>query len=61
MDKPIVFEVFTDSEDESNALQSLRNLIISPKQKRVKKILSVTKKVLGEKLYYTLAREVSEL
>lgn len=61
LDKPIVFEVFTDSEDESNALQSLRNLIISPKQKRVKKILSVTKKVLGEKLYYTLARKVSEL
>lgn len=59
-DKPIVFEVFTDSNDESNALQMIRNLIINPQEKRVRKILGVTKKILGEKLYFTIARKVSK-
>ena len=58
MDKPIIFEVFTDSEDESTALQKIRNLVIDPHQQRVKNILGAAKKVLGEERYYKLARKV---
>lgn len=29
--KPILFEIFTDSEDESNALKMIRNLVVAPK------------------------------
>lgn len=61
VDKPIVFEVFTDSEEESSALQKIRNLVVAPREKRVKNILNATKKVLGEKNYYALARKVSKL
>ena len=58
MDKPIIFEVFTDSEDESTALQKIRNLVIDPHQQKVKNILGAAKKVLGEERYYKLARKV---
>lgn len=60
VEKPMIFEVFTDSEEESRALQIIRNLVVDPRQKRVKKILNTTKKVLGEKNYYALVRKVSE-
>ena len=61
LEKPIIFEVFTNSEEESFALQTIRNLIIDPKEKRVKDLLSVTKKALGKKRYHALAKKVSEL
>ncbi|MGN0323993.1 MAG: thiamine pyrophosphate-binding protein [Oliverpabstia sp.] len=46
-DKPIIFEVFTDSEEESKALQIIRNLIISPREKCIKSILDIGKKIIG--------------
>lgn len=61
VDKPIIFEIFTDSEEESCALQKIRNLVIDPHEKHVKNILDITKKVLGEKKYITLTRKVREL
>lgn len=60
LDKPIIFEVFTDSEDESSALQKMRNLVIDPRQQRVKNILDGAKKVLGEERYFKLKRKVSK-
>lgn len=61
LDKPIIFEIFTDSEEESDALRKIRNLIIDPRENRVKKILNITKNVLGEKNYSALSRKVSKL
>lgn len=43
-EKPVIFEIFTDSLDESNALMIMRNLDVTTKG-RIKKVL---KKVLGE-------------
>ena len=61
LDKPVIFEVFTDSEEESNALKTIRNLVIDPRKKRVKNIMDTAKKVLGEKKYAMLAKKVSEI
>lgn len=58
LDKPIIFEVFTDSADESNALQIIRNLVIDPYQQGVKTILNTAKKILGEERYNKLKRKV---
>lgn len=44
LDKPIIFEVFTDSEKESQALEMIQNIASSPE----KQIKSLAKKVLGE-------------
>lgn len=45
-EKPIVFEIFTDSIDESNALKIMRNLDVTVTTKgRIKKVL---KKILGQ-------------
>ena len=40
-DKPIIFEVFTNAEDESNALQQINNLEVSAK--------TIVKKIIGDK------------
>lgn len=58
--KPIIFEVFTDSEDESAALQKIRNLVIDPYRQRVKKIEGAAKTVLGEDRYLKLRRKVGK-
>lgn len=44
LEKPIIFEVFTDSDDESNAIKIMNNLEISPKTK----IKNVAKKIIGK-------------
>ena len=59
--KPMIFEVFTDSEDESNALHKIRNSIVDPQAKRTKVVLDTAKKILGKKRYTILSRKVSEL
>lgn len=43
---PIVFEVFTDSEDESNALEKMLNIEQNTKLKAKRKVKSVLKKLL---------------
>ncbi|MCR5753434.1 MAG: 2-succinyl-5-enolpyruvyl-6-hydroxy-3-cyclohexene-1-carboxylate synthase [Acetatifactor sp.] len=47
-DKPIIFEVFTESEDESNALKIINNLQISSSQYVKSKAKKAIKKVLGD-------------
>ena len=47
-DKPILFEVFTEKDDESNSLKLLLNIIIDPKEQLKKRIKSNIKSVLGE-------------
>lgn len=61
LEKSIVFEIFTDSEKESDALQKIRNLKVDPREKRVKDILDTTKKIIGEKPYAMLAKGVRRL
>lgn len=61
LEKSIVFEIFTDSEKESAALQKIRNLKVDPREKRVKDILDTTKKIIGEKPYAMLAKGVRRL
>lgn len=46
--KPILFEVFTETEDESDALRMVLNLIIDHKTRIKKRIKSNIKAVLGE-------------
>ena len=45
-EKPVVFEVFTDSDDESNAIRSLRNALTDS----TGSIKQLARSVLGEKL-----------
>lgn len=50
--KPVIFEVFTDSEDESNAIKYIHNLAI-PKQSTAKKIV---RSIVGEKTISSLKK-----
>ena len=45
IDRPIIFEIFTDTQDESDALRKIRNLVISPKGA----LKQAAKDVLGAK------------
>lgn len=47
-ERPILFEVFTENEDESNSLKLLFNTIIDSKEQFKKRIKSNIKSVLGE-------------
>lgn len=47
-DRPILFEVFTEKDDESNSLKLLLNTIIDSKEQLKKRIKSNIKSVLGE-------------
>lgn len=49
MDRPIVLEVFTDSEDERNALDLIKSCIVDMKILKEKKSKEVVKTVLGKK------------
>ena len=49
IDKPIIFEVFTNTEDESNALEYIQNIIVDDKDKLKKQIKSTVKRLIGEK------------
>lgn len=48
-DRPILFEVFTETEDESKALEMLCNIIVDPKYVAKKAIKGAVKQVLGDK------------
>lgn len=48
-DSPILFECFTNSEDESNALQTIRNIIKQPEPSMVQKAKTMVASVVGEK------------
>lgn len=47
-DKPMLFEVFTNSEDESKALELMMNLEVDASLKNKKKMESVARQVLGK-------------
>lgn len=47
-ENPILFEVFTETEDESNALEMLCNIVVDPKLVAKKAIKDAVKQVLGE-------------
>lgn len=48
-DKPMLFEVFTETEDESNALEIILNMVVDPKAILKDKVKKVIKEVVGEK------------
>ena len=48
-ENPILFEVFTETEDESNALEILCNVVSNPKYIAKKAIKGAVKQVLGDK------------
>ena len=48
-DSPILLECFTNSEDESNALQTIRNIIKQPEPSMVQKAKTMVASVVGEK------------
>ena len=48
-DKPILFEVFTETEDESNALETILNMIVDSKTILKDKVKKAVKEVVGEK------------
>lgn len=47
-DKPILFEVFTETEDESNALETILNMIVDNKTIVKDKLKNVVKSVVGQ-------------
>lgn len=47
-EKPMLLEVFTETEDESNALELIRNCIIDPKGIIKKTVKNIVKNVFGE-------------
>ena len=47
-DKPMLLEVFTETDDESNALEQALNLIVDPRQKVKQAIKNKAKGLLGE-------------
>lgn len=48
-DKPMLFEVFTKTENESNALEQARNILVDPQLKMKKGIWKIAKVFLGDK------------
>lgn len=48
-DKPKLFEVFTETEDESNALETILNMVVDSKAILKDKVKKVIKEVVGEK------------
>lgn len=47
-EKPMLLEVYTETDDESNALEKILNIISDPKQKIKKGIKGVVKNILGD-------------
>ena len=48
-EKPIILEVFTDSKEESDMLKKVYHLLIDSKLVAKRKVLNLTKNVLGKK------------
>lgn len=55
-EKPMVFEVFTDWKDESDALHAIRNTIVDSKKRIKKDIKTAVKNLVGEKGVSTLKK-----
>lgn len=55
-DKPMIFEVFTQTEDEVQALYLLRNMESFPKEALKQKVSGVIKDVAGENALKTIKK-----
>lgn len=56
-DKPIIFEVFTDEQNESDALKMMNSIEISAENKRKETI----KKIIGEKTVHNISKIIHKL
>jgi 2-succinyl-5-enolpyruvyl-6-hydroxy-3-cyclohexene-1-carboxylate synthase len=56
-DKPIIFEVFTDEQDESNSLKMMNSIELSPENKRKETI----KKIVGENTVHKISKIIHKL
>ena len=56
LDKPILFEVFTDSTDESEALRLMRNTIVDNNKNIKSAVKDVVKEFLPEKAVKTIKK-----
>lgn len=60
-DKPIVLEVFTNSTDESIALDTLRNFILPPKKQQIKnEIKKTVKDILGKETLSSIKKIIKK-
>ena len=59
-DKPMLFEVFTNSEEESNALRIISNTAFDPKTKIKNTIIGTVKQVLGESTIQQLKKVIKK-
>ena len=55
-DRPILFEVFTETDDESNALETILNIVIDQKAQIKSNIKKAVKKVVGDKGVETIMK-----
>ena len=55
-DRPILFEVFTKTDDESNALETILNIVIDQKAQIKSNIKKAVKKVVGDKGIETIMK-----
>lgn len=56
-DKPMLFEIFTDVEDENNALKSINSIIVSKENQRKLRI----KELIGENTAHSIQRFINKL
>ena len=59
--RSMIFEVFTDWKDESDALQAIRNVYVDPIQKKKDGIKNAVKSIVGENSYNKLKTIVRKL
>ena len=55
-DRPILFEVFTETDDESNALETILNIVIDQRAQIKSNIKKAVKKVVGDKGIETIMK-----
>ena len=58
-DKPILFEVFTETEDESNALETILNMIVDTKTIVKDKLKNTVKGIVGQRGIDTIKRVIN--
>ena len=57
-DKPILFEVFTETEDESNALETILNMVVDNKTIVKDKLKNAVKGIVGQKGIDTIKKVI---
>ena len=57
-DRPILFEVFTETDDESNSLETILNIVIDQKAQIKSNIKKAVKKVVGDKGIETILKTI---